>query len=189
MKKLITILLAATMLLAMPIAASAATDGDVISAVSAGVTYQGVTKTPTATQIADAQKFLAAGGYSATELDTILKGINDAKAAYAQTGKIDDNIISIASKTASAVGATFTFNGKTATIVDRNGNTLTVSTPAAQAAGTTDATVSIVKTAAGTSPVKQTGSDNVLPVAAGGALLIMLGAAFVIASKKGLFVQ
>lgn len=180
MKKLISALCAVVMMAAFAVPAFAATKDDVISELKAGVKVGDKVKQIPDKYIETAESFLANNDLSAEELDTALTDLKATRDLWASTGKtefkdipadVQKQLQNMAAASAKKVGATLTFDGKTISVVDKNGKSYNVLATAASS---------------GSSPIKQTGADYTMLVTVSAAVLLVLGGAVVVSRKNKL---
>jgi hypothetical protein len=170
------VVVAATLM--MPIVASAATEADIISALTDGIKVGDQTKTIPASYIKAAEDFLANNDVSSAQADKLIAAIASAGTTWESIGSgkyfeqmtADEkaSLANIAIGAAKEVGATLTWDGdKGVVVTDAAGYKYTVS-------------------ADGVSVIKQTGYSYAVPAAVAGGLVLLLVAAFAVTSKKRL---
>ena len=176
MKKLMALLCVGIMMVAMAIPAFAATTkDDVIAEMKSGIQIGTQTRQVPAQYIKLAEDFLNANDLTDAQLSMALSDLKEAKVTWANTGKLAFNEIpsdvqtklqNMAVEAAKKLGATLTFNGKTISIVDKNGKTYSTSTQS--------------------NPIKQTGADYTALMVVTFAVLGSLGAAVAVSAKNHL---
>ncbi|UZT81953.1 hypothetical protein [Caproicibacterium sp. BJN0003] len=176
MKKLLAIFCAGIMMVAMAIPAFAATTkDDVIAEIKSGIQIGTQTRQIPDQYVKLAEDFLNANDLTDSQLSTALSDLKEAKETWANTGKVSFNEIpsdiqtkleNMATEAAKKVGATLTFDGKTISVVDKNGKTYSTSTQS--------------------NPIKQTGADYTTLTVIVLAILGSLGAIVAVSAKNHL---
>jgi phenylalanyl-tRNA synthetase beta subunit len=176
MKKLLAIFCAGIMMVAMAISAFAATTkNDIIAEMNSGIQIGTQTRQIPAQYVKLAEDFLNANNLTDAQLSTALSNLKEAKETWASTGKVSFNEIpsdvqtkleNMAVEAAKKLGATLTFDGKTISVVDKNGKTYSTSTQS--------------------NPIKQTGVDYTALTVVMFTILGSLGAIVAVSAKNHL---
>lgn len=178
MKKVMTVLLAAllSVALAVPAFAASTTVDDIIAEMKAGIEVDGKVKEIPDKYIDLAESFFAENELTQEELDTALADLKEVKQIWADTGiysyvdlpaDVKTTLQNKAAESAKKVGATLTFDGRTIKVVSESGKTYSV-------LATDDA------------PIKPTGADYTVAVTAAVAVLGILAATLFVARKNRL---
>jgi hypothetical protein len=176
-KRFFTLVVAVVMIFALsaPIIASAASESDIISDIKKGVTVDGQKKAIPSHFVAFVQKYLDANDLTSEQADSVIAAIDDARAYWEATGKVNfaqmtkaeqQALIDKAIAAAKALGGTLTYDGNIIKVVDPNGEVFTL-----------DLSDDVIK---------QTGG-SMIPVSVVCGLIALLGAAFAVAGRKRLF--
>ena len=176
MKKLLAIFCAGIMMVAMAIPAFAATTkDDIIAEINSGIQVGTQTRQIPAQYVKLAEDFLNTNDLTDAQLSTALNDLKEAKETWANTGKlafseipsdVQTKLENMAVEAAKKLGATLTFDGKTISIVDKNGKTYSTSIQS--------------------NPIKQTGTDYTALMVVTLAVLGSLGAVVAVSAKNHL---
>lgn len=178
MKKVMTVLLAAllSVALAVPAFAASTTVDDIIAEMKAGIQIGDDVRYVPDKYIDLAESFFAENELTQEELDTALADLKEVKQIWSDTGiygyanlpaDVKTTLQNKAAESAKKVGATLTFDGRTIKVVSESGKTYSV-------LATDDA------------PIKPTGADYTVAVTAAVAVLGILAATLFVARKNRL---